>query len=180
MSAVLRPSRVSRGGEPAACLSCLLERARIPWLTAPPSDHSERWPLSCQVTDTGSPIPPPPETSLQPHWSRPDNPGSSPISATGSTSHRNSCCPATPESQVWESRTWASRVGLPCLPRGAGAGASVGSLAHTARERVRTRWCWQQKVKHPFLSSHAHPRVLIRTGPLIQGGGWEPSQRTPL
>ena len=68
------------------------------------------------------------EASLRPHWSRPDNPGLSPISAAGSTSHRNSCCPATPESQVRESRAWASSVGLPCLPRGAGAGASVGSL----------------------------------------------------
>ena len=61
---------VSRGGEPAACLSCLLESSRIPWLTAPPSDHSERWPLSRRVTDTGSPVPPPPRgfppTTLEP------------------------------------------------------------------------------------------------------------------
>ena len=36
--------------------------------------------------------------------------------------------------------------------------------AHTARERMRTRRCWKQKPKRQVISSHAHPRVLGRTG----------------
>lgn len=54
--------------------------------------------------------------------------------------------------------------GCPACHVGLVLGLLWEASAHTARERVRTRWCWQQKPKHPFLSSHAHPRVLGRTG----------------